>query len=151
MGLSLLWVTPKGSCSLSELECWAEAADHKPDRQSSKEAREEDSLNPRKNTWGQESRQLETSGSSPSGGQGWNLNAGQEATVRTGHGTTHWFQIEKGVRQGCILSPAYLTYMQNTSCEMPGWMKHKAGIKTARRNIKNLNTQMTLWQKVTRN
>ena len=94
---------------------------------------------------------METSGSSQSGGQGRNLNAGQEATVKTGHGTTHWFQIEKGVRQGCILSPAYLTYMQNTSCEMPGWMKHKAGIKTARRNIKNLNTQMTLWQKVTRN
>jgi len=39
------------------------------------------------------------------------LYAGQEATVRTGHGTTDWFQIGKGVRQGCILSPAYLTYM----------------------------------------
>ena len=44
-----------------------------------------------------------------------NLYAGQEATVRTGHGTTDWFQIGKGVRQGCILSPAYLTYMQSTS------------------------------------
>ena len=43
-----------------------------------------------------------------------NLYAGQEATVRTGHGTTDWFQIGKGVRQGCILSP-YLTYMQSTS------------------------------------
>ena len=41
--------------------------------------------------------------------------AGQEATVRTGHGTTDWFQIGKGVCQGCILSPAYLTYMQSTS------------------------------------
>ena len=41
--------------------------------------------------------------------------AGQEATVRTGHGKTDWFQIGKGVRQGCILSPAYLTYMQSTS------------------------------------
>ena len=40
-----------------------------------------------------------------------NLYAGQEATVRTGHGTTDWFQIGKGIRQGCILSPAYLTYM----------------------------------------
>ena len=39
----------------------------------------------------------------------------QEATVRTGHGTTDWFQIGKGVRQGCILFPAYLTYMQSTS------------------------------------
>ena len=45
-----------------------------------------------------------------------NLYAGQETTVRTGHGTTDWFQIGKGVRQGCILSPpAYLTYMQSTS------------------------------------
>ena len=52
-----------------------------------------------------------------------NLYAGQEATVRTGHRTTDWFQIEKGVRVYC--HPAYLTYMQSTSCEMPGWMKHK--------------------------
>ena len=44
-----------------------------------------------------------------------NLHAGQEATVRTGHGTTDWFQIRKGGHQGCILSPAYLTYMQSTS------------------------------------
>ena len=44
-----------------------------------------------------------------------NLYAGQEAVLRTGHGTTDWFQIGKGVHQGCILSPAYLTYMQNTS------------------------------------
>ena len=44
-----------------------------------------------------------------------NLYAGQEATFKTGHGTTDWFQIGKGVRQGCILSPAYLTYMQSTS------------------------------------
>ena len=44
-----------------------------------------------------------------------NLYAGQEATVRTGHGTTGWFQIGKGVRQGCILSPCLLTYMQSTS------------------------------------
>ena len=44
-----------------------------------------------------------------------NLYAGQEATVRTGHGTTDWFQIGKGVCQGCIFNPAYLTYMQSTS------------------------------------
>ena len=44
---------------------------------------------------------------------------------RTGHGTTDWFQIGKGIRQGCILSPTYLTYMQSTSCKMLGWMKHK--------------------------
>src|SRR5574340_1031740 len=53
-----------------------------------------------------------------------NLYAGQEATVRTGHGTTDWFQIGKGVHQGCILSPCSLTYMRSTSCEMLGWMKH---------------------------
>ena len=44
-----------------------------------------------------------------------NLYAGQEATVRTENGTTDWFQIGKGVHQGCILSPCYLTYMQSTS------------------------------------
>ena len=46
--------------------------------------------------------------------------AGQEATVRTGHGTTDWFQNGKGVRKAYILLPAYLTAMQSTSCEMPG-------------------------------
>ena len=52
-----------------------------------------------------------------------NLYAGQVATVRTGHGTTDWFQIGKGVCQSCICChPAFLTYMQSTSCEMPGWM-----------------------------
>ena len=50
-----------------------------------------------------------------------NLYAGQEATVRTGHRTTDWFQIGKGV----YCHPVYLTYMQSTSCEMPGWIKHK--------------------------
>ena len=54
-----------------------------------------------------------------------NLYAGQEAIVRTRHRTTDWFQVEKGVHQGCILSPADLTYMQSTSCKMLGWMKHK--------------------------
>ena len=54
-----------------------------------------------------------------------NLYIGQEATVRTGHRATNWFQIRKGVCQGCILSPAYLTSMQSTSSEMLGWMKHK--------------------------
>ena len=54
-----------------------------------------------------------------------NLYAGQEATVRTGHGTTDWIQIGKGVHQGYIRHPAYLTYMQSTSCEMPDWMKCK--------------------------
>ena len=52
-----------------------------------------------------------------------NLCLGQEATIRTGHGTTDWFQIGKGIRQYC--HPAYLTYMQSTSREMLDWMKHK--------------------------
>ena len=51
--------------------------------------------------------------------------AGQEATVRTRYGKMDWFQIRKGIHQGCILSPVYLIYMQSTSCEMPGCMKHK--------------------------
>ena len=66
-----------------------------------------------------------------------NLYAGQEATVRTGHGTTNWFQIVKGVHQGCILSPCsfdfYAEYMRNAGLE-----EAQAGIKIARRNINNL-------------
>ena len=67
-----------------------------------------------------------------------NLYAGQEATVRTGHGTTDWLQIGKGVHQGCILSPClfnvYAEYiMRNTGLE-----ETQAGIKIARRNINNL-------------
>ena len=54
-----------------------------------------------------------------------NLYAGQEATVRTGHGTADWFQIGKGVRQGYICHPAYLISMQSTSWETLGWKKHK--------------------------
>ena len=53
-----------------------------------------------------------------------NLYAGQEATVRTGHGTTDWFQIGKGIRQGCILLPCFLTSMQSTSWETLGWRNH---------------------------
>ena len=54
-----------------------------------------------------------------------NLYAGQEATVRIGHGRTDWFQIGKGVCQGCILSPCWFNYMQRISCQMLGWMEHK--------------------------
>ena len=54
-----------------------------------------------------------------------NLYAGQEARVRTEHGTTDWFQSGKGVCQCCLLSPAYLTYMQSTSCEMMGLNSNK--------------------------
>ena len=79
-----------------------------------------------------------------------NLYAGQEATVRTGHGTTNWFQIGKGVCQGSILSPClfnlYAEYiMRNTGLE-----EAHAGIKIARRNIITSDMQMTppLWRKV---
>ena len=54
-----------------------------------------------------------------------NLYAGQEATDRTGHGTKDWFQIGKGVRQGCILPPCIFNLYESTSCKMPGRMKHK--------------------------
>ena len=54
-----------------------------------------------------------------------NLYAGQETTVRTEHGSTDWFKLEKEYVKAVYCLPAYLTSMQNTSCEMPGWMKHK--------------------------
>ena len=54
-----------------------------------------------------------------------NLNAGQEATVRTRNGTMGWFRTEKGVQQALYFHPAYLTYLKSTSWEMPGWMNHK--------------------------
>ena len=54
-----------------------------------------------------------------------NLYAGQEATVRNRHGTMDWFHIGKGAHQGVYCHPAYLTYMQSTSCKMPSWIKHK--------------------------
>ena len=79
-----------------------------------------------------------------------NLYAGQEATVRTGHGITDWFEIGKGVRQGCILSPClfnlYAEYiMRNTGLE-----KAQAGIKISKRNTNNLiyADDATLWEKV---
>ena len=81
------------------------------------------------------------------------LYAGQEATVRTGLGTTDWFQIGKGVGQGCILSPClfnlYAEYIKrNARLE-----EAQAGIKFARRNINNLRyaDDTALWQKVKRN
>ena len=66
-----------------------------------------------------------------------NLYACQEATVRTGHGATFWFQIGKRVCQGCILSPCHLTYMQSTSCDAR-LDEAQTGIKTSRRNINHL-------------
>ena len=67
-----------------------------------------------------------------------NLYAGQEATVRTGHGTTDWFQIRKGVGQGCILSPCLFNLHAEYIMRNAGMDEAQAGIKIARRNINNL-------------
>ena len=67
-----------------------------------------------------------------------NLYAGQEATVRTGHGKTDWFQMEKGVRQGCILSPCLFNSYAEYIMRNAGLEETQAGIKIARRNSNNL-------------
>ena len=67
-----------------------------------------------------------------------NLYAGQEATVRTGHGTIDWFQIGKGVCQSCILSPCLFNLHAEYIMRNVGLEEAQAGIKTARRNINNL-------------
>ena len=67
-----------------------------------------------------------------------NLYAGHEATVRTGHGTTDWFQIGKGVRQVCILSPCLLNLYAEYIMRNAGLEETQAGIKIAERNINNL-------------
>ena len=67
-----------------------------------------------------------------------NQNAGQEESVRTGHGTTDWFQIGKGVCQGCILSPCLFNLYAEYIMRNTGLNKAQAGIKIARRNINNL-------------
>ena len=82
-----------------------------------------------------------------------NLYAGQEATVRTGHGTTDWFQIGKGVHQGCILSPCLFNLYAEYIMRNAGLEEAQAGIKIARRNINNLRYENAppLWQKVKKN
>ena len=76
-----------------------------------------------------------------------NLYAGQEATFKTGHGTTDWFQVGKGVRQGCILSPCLFNLYADYIMQNAGLDEAQASIKTARRNINNLkyadNTTLT--------
>ena len=67
-----------------------------------------------------------------------NLYAGQEATVRTGHGTTDWFQIGKGVCQGCILSPCLFNICAEYIMRKAGLEEIQTGIKIAGRNINNL-------------
>ena len=83
-----------------------------------------------------------------------NLYAGQEATVRTGHGTTDWFQIGKGVHQGCILSPSLFNLYAEYIIRNAGLEETQAGIKIAGRNINNLryaDDTTTLMQKVKKN
>ena len=88
-----------------------------------------------------------------------NLCAGQEVTVRTGHGTTYWFQIGKGVRQGCILSPCLFNFyaeyvMRNTGLEETlGWKKHKVESRLPGEISITSDMQMTppLWQEVKKN
>ena len=67
-----------------------------------------------------------------------NLYEGQEATVRTGHGTTDWFQIEKGVRQGCIFSPCLFNFYAEYIMRNAGLDEAQAGVNIARRNTNNL-------------
>ena len=82
-----------------------------------------------------------------------NLYARQEATVRTGHGTIDWFQIGKGVCQGCILSPCLFNLYAEYIMRNAGLEEAQAGIKIAGRNINNLRyaDDITLWQKVKKN
>ena len=81
-----------------------------------------------------------------------NVYAGQEATVRTGHGTMDWFQTEKGVHQGCILSPCLFNLNAEYIMRNAGLDEAQAGIKTAGRNIITSHMQMTppFWQKMKR-
>ena len=81
------------------------------------------------------------------------LYAGQEAIVRTGHGTTNWFQIGKGVVKAVYCHPAYLTSMQSTSWETLGWKKRKLELRLLGEISITPDMQMTppLWQKVKRN
>jgi len=82
-----------------------------------------------------------------------NLDAGQEATVRTGHGTTDWFKIGKEYIKAVHCYPAYLTYMQSTSWETLGWMERKSKSTLPGEISITLDIQITppLWQKVKRN
>ena len=82
-----------------------------------------------------------------------NLYAGQEAIVRTGHGTADWFQIGKGVRQGCILSPCLFNFYAEYIMRNAGLEEAQAGIKIAPEISITSDMQMTppLWQKVKRN
>ena len=82
-----------------------------------------------------------------------NLYAGQKATVQTGHGTADWFQLGKEYVKAVYCHSAYLTYMQRTSCKMPGWMKHK--LKSRLLGEISITSDMhmiaPIWQKAKKN
>ena len=77
-----------------------------------------------------------------------NVYAVQEATVRTGHGATDWFQIGKGVRQGCVLSPCLFKFYAEYITRNARLEEAQAGIKIAGRNTDNLRYADNTWQKV---
>ena len=82
-----------------------------------------------------------------------NLYARQETTKRTRHGTTDWFHIGKGVLKAVYCQPAYLTYMQSTSCEMLDWMNHKLESRLSGEISIASDMKMTppLWQRAKKN
>ena len=82
-----------------------------------------------------------------------NLYAGQEATIRTRHGTKNWLKLGKEYGKAVYCHPVYLTYMKSTSCEMTGWMKHKLESRLLGEISITSDMQMTppLWQKAKRN
>ena len=82
-----------------------------------------------------------------------NLYSGQEATIRTRRGTMDWFQIEKGIRQECILSPCLFNFYAEYIMQNAGLEEAQAGIKIAVRNINNLRyaDDIPLWQKTEKN
>ena len=82
-----------------------------------------------------------------------NLYAGQEASVRIGHGTTDWFQIRKGVHQGCMLSPCLFNFYAEYIMRNAGWKKHKLESRLLGEISITSDIQMTppLWQKVKSN
>ena len=80
-----------------------------------------------------------------------NLYAGREATVRTGHGTTDWFQIRKEIYQGFILSHCLFNYMQSTSWEVVGWMRLESRLLGETSITSDMQMTPPLWQKVKNN